>query len=693
MQVGQKSETAAARKRQSNWVPLDVFDRAPVAVLVTGGVEHRLRYTNDAFRAMFGHRPIGAPVSEALDDLVGHDTLAAFDKALATGRTVRLDDVSTTADGGDGRHERLFRVSLSRVPLQHGGWGLLALVQEVTAQAATARRLHAMEKELRRLRRRYQSIIWAGAHGVWVTGPHGESRESHGWQRLTGQRPEESFGHGWMEALHPEDRVYAEEWWGKASEQEVPLQEATYRVRTRDGVYRHIRFRAVPVRENGAVVEWVGTSTDVEQEWQEERRRRLLERAAAAASDITNLEEMCQALADVVVPELADTCDVHLLREPNGGLPYTDVIVAERLGCAVSEGIPTLPMLQEHYSAEVLRRAVRQRRPAQMSFPRGRPPFLYPEAISRWLAEIEAHNVVILPIVVEGEVAAVVTACVRGDRPPIGQTDIDLMGQILDHTHDAISNALRFRRTQRVALALQHSLLAEPPHIPGLELAARYQPSPTAAEIGGDWYDAFVLPGGAVKLVIGDVAGHDLAAAVCMSQVRNMLRALAVDRDECPGEVLQRLNSAMEALNGETTVTCALTRVERDAEGLWGLAYSAAGHPPPLLVTGEGEARFLREAGNPLLGLCYEQPWISAVEPLPPRSTLLLYTDGLVERRGEDIGDGLERLRRCAEPLAREPLDRFCDQVLTGMPVTGEDDVAMIALRVPMEGGYEGVTS
>ncbi|TQS22549.1 SpoIIE family protein phosphatase [Microbispora hainanensis] len=692
MQVGQKFETAAARKRGSSRVPLDVFDRAPVAVLVTGGDEHRLRYTNDAFLAMFGHRPIGAPVSEALHDLVGHDTLAAFDEALATGETVRLDEVSATADSGDGPHERLFRVSLSRVPLQGDERGLLALVQEVTAQAAATRRLQAMEKELHRLRRRYESIMWAGVHGVWVTGPHGESKESQGWQRLTGQTLEESLGRGWMEALHPEDRVHAGEWWDKAPEQEASFYEAIHRVRTRYGVYRHIRFRAVPVRENGEVVEWVGTSTDVEQEWQEERRGRLLERAADAVSDITNLEEMCQALAEVVVPELADTCDVHLLREPNGGLPYAHAIVAERLGCAVREGIPRLPMLQEHYCAEVLRQAVGQRRPAYLSFPHGRPPFLYPEAISTWLAEIEAHNVVILPIVVEGEVAAVVTACACGDRPPISQADIDLMGQILDHTHAAISNALRFRRTQRVALALQHSLLADPPHVPGLELAARYQASPTAAEIGGDWYDAFLLPGGAVELVIGDVAGHDLAAAVRMSQVRNMLRALAVDRDECPGDVLRRLNCALEALNGETTATCVLTSVERDVEGVWRLAYSAAGHPPPLLVTGEGEARFLQDAGNPLLGLRYEQPWISAIEPLPPHSTLLLYTDGLVERRGEDLGDGLERLRRRVEPLAREPLGRFCDQVLTGMPVTGEDDVAMIALRVPQEGRYQGVT-
>ncbi|WP_433434879.1 SpoIIE family protein phosphatase [Nonomuraea sp. CA-141351] len=684
MQVGQE--------RESSQVALDVFDRAPVGVLATRGEDHRLLYANDAFRAMFGDRPIGAPVREVFRDVLGQDSLPVLDEVRETGETVRLDEVSGAGDRSGGRHERVFRISLSRIPLPHGESGLLAVVQEIMDQVAT-RRVRALTKERDRLLRRYQSIVWAGVHGVWVTGPHGESRESQGWQRLTGQTPEESLGRGWMRALHPEDRVHAEEWWDKAAEQAVSLHEVTYRVRTRDGVYRHIRFRAVPVRENGAVVEWVGASTDVEQEWQEERRRWLLDRAAAAASDITNLEEMCQALAEVVVPELADTCDVHLLPEPNGGLPHARTVVAERLACAVREGLPRLPMLQEHHSAEVLRQAVGQRRPAHISFPRGHPPFLYPEAVRTWIAEIGAHNVVILPIVVEGEVGAVVTACICGDRPPISPADIDLMGQILDHTHDAISNALRFRRTQRVALALQHSLLAEPPHVPGLELAARYQASPTAAEIGGDWYDAFLLSCGAVKLVIGDVAGHDLAAAVCMSQVRNMLRALAVDRDESPGDVLRRLNTAMETLNGESTATCVLTRLERDDEGVWRLAYSVAGHPPPLLVTGEGEARFLQDADNPLLGLLHEQPWISAVEPLPPHSTLLLYTDGLVERRGEDLGDGLERLRRCAERLAREPLGRFCDELLTGMPVTGEDDVAMIALRVPQEGCYEGVAS
>lgn len=674
------------QEREASRVPLEVFDRAPVGVLVTRGEDHRLLYVNDACQAMFGDRPIGAPVREAFGDVLGQDCLAVLDEVGRTGETARLDEVRVIRAGSGGSSERLFRMGLSPIPPQDGESGLLAVVQEITEQVAASRRIRAMEKEWHRLRRRYQSLVWVDAHMVWVNGPHGEAREaSQGWQRLTGQTPEESRGHGWLRALHPEDRGPAKESWGRAAEEGVSLYERIYRVRTRDGAYRHVRMRAVPVHENGAVVEWVGASTDVEQEWQEERRRRLLERAAAAATDITNIEEMCQAIADVIVPDLADACHIYLLPEASGSLPHAP-IVADRAAAVVRPGLPMLPpwRKESHPVDSGFVRAVRRRGPVHASFPPGRPPFPCADTIMKWVAEARSHSLALQPIVVEGEVALVVATAVCGERPPIAPDDVRLMREMLDHAHDAISKALRFRRTQRVALALQHSLLAEPPRVPGLELAARYQASPSAAEIGGDWYDAFLLSGGALKVVIGDVAGHDLAAAVCMSQVRNMLRALAVDRDESPGDVLRRLNVALETLNGESTATCVLTRLERDEAGAWRLAYSVAGHPPPLLVTGDGEGRFLRDAGNPLLGLHHGQPWVSAaVEPLPPHSTLLLYTDGLVERRGEDLGDGLERLRQCAERLAREPLDRFCDELLTGMPVTGEDDVAVIALRVP----------
>src|SRR5690606_24713185 len=162
------------------------------------------------------------------------------------------------------------------------------------------------------------------------------------------------------------------------------------------------------------------------------------------------------------------------------------------------------------------------------------------------------------------------------------------------------------------------------PQVPGLEITARYQASPAAAEIGGDWYDAFTLPTDGLAVAIGDVAGHDLTAVTCMSQVRNMLRALAVDRDEPPGDILHRLDTALEPVTGESTVPGVRGRLHRAADDEWRLTYAVAGHLPPLLVPHDRASRFLREADNPLLGLLLsDQPWTSAVEPLPPGSTLL----------------------------------------------------------------------
>jgi serine phosphatase RsbU (regulator of sigma subunit) len=256
------------------------------------------------------------------------------------------------------------------------------------------------------------------------------------------------------------------------------------------------------------------------------------------------------------------------------------------------------------------------------------------------------------------------------------------MRQIFDHTHDALSSAAQYHRTQQLALALQHSLLADPPELADLDIVARYLASPSAAQVGGDWHDSFMLPDGATVLAIGDVAGHDLAAAVEMSRLRNMLRVLTADRLAPPGEILRRLNAAMATVDPNATATCVLSRVEQPAPGSRQLNYAVAGHPPPLLITPDGDGRFLEEGGNPLLGIPFDEPYHDATEPLPSGSTLLLYTDGLVEHPGEHLGTSLDRLRRRAVALAPRPLEDFCDGLLDDMPTTGSDDIAMIAMRV-----------
>jgi PAS domain S-box-containing protein len=679
-----------ARKKRSSGLGLKVFDPAPVAVTVSRGHDHRLIYTNAIFRSIFGDRPLGIPLRETFDDLIEENSsayLALLDEVLRTGKPVNVSEASVTmVYSGTGRQERFFTFGLSRIILDDDAFGVLQVFVEVTAQVTSARRVQALSEERFRLLQRYRSLGMVGTQMVWVAGTTaGVIEPSPGWQQVTGQSWEEFRDDGWLRAVHPDDRERTAKSWSRSVEEVIPLWEHVYRLRLADGTYRHFQVRAVPVREGDTVVEWVGTCADIEQRWQEDRRQELLNRAGAATADVTRLEEMLSALAYVIVPELADGCAIYLLPESMDRPAYAPLIV-NRVAGAVRSGLPERPGRREETlgSSSAIADAVRRRRPVHLLFPPGRPPEgVVPADTESWLIAAAANSIVLVPVIVDGTVAAVVSASVCGGRPAISAADAALIGQVLGHGHTPLSNAIEYRRTQRVALALQDSLLPDPPIVPDLQIVARYRPSPAAAEVGGDWYDCFLLHDGTVVLTIGDVAGHDLPAAVTMSQMRNMLRGLSIDRQEPPGEILRRLDGAIGTLYGEETATCVLARVERSANGPRRLNYSVAGHPPPLLVTHDGGSRFLEEAPNHLLGLLYDRPRLSAVEPLPPRGTLLLYTDGLVERPGEDLTDSLERLRRYSASLAREPLEAFCDKLLAGLAFGGKDDIAMIALRLP----------
>ncbi|WUI04496.1 SpoIIE family protein phosphatase [Spirillospora sp. NBC_00431] len=675
-----------AGDREMQWLALESFDPAPVAVALTVGAEHRLAYTNRAYQDLVGDHPLGRPIVDVFGDPAQRNYGGLFDHVLATGEPVSLIEAPVRpADPGTGGADRFLSVGLSR--FAHGRPGVLMIAVDVTEQVAAARRADRATKEQERVRRRFESLVWLSAQIVWVADPSGQVTESSGvWERVTGQHWEEYRGEGWSNVLHPDDREPALRSWAETCRQARPWH-YTYRVRGRDGRYRHFDVHAAPVFEDDVVVEWVGTCTDVEDQVQERQRGKLLDRAAAAAGEQTDLAGMFAALAEVLVPELADGCGVHLLPDlvdRPAGAP----IVAHRVATASRGGVRRQPPTgEERFSPDSgFARAIKQRRPLHRNFPPGRPPVdLLPQTTVAWLTEARATSVVLMPVIVDGTVAAAVTAARRGDRAPLGPDDIALMKQVFNHTHDALSGAVQYHRSQQLALALQHSLLADPPVLADLQLAARYLASPAAAGVGGDWYDSFVLPDGATALVIGDVAGHDLAAAVEMSRLRNMLRVLTADRLTPPSEILRRLNTAMETVDPEATATCVLSRVEEIEPGRWQLNYAIAGHPPPLLLTPGGEGRFLDDVADPLLGSPLDEPYRGATEPLPAGSTLLLYTDGLIERPGEDPDTSLNRLRRHASALAPRPLEDFCDGLLDTMPSTGTDDIAMIALRVRPE--------
>ena len=272
--------------------------------------------------------------------------------------------------------------------------------------------------------------------------------------------------------------------------------------------------------------------------------------------------------------------------------------------------------------------------------------------------------------------------------------------QLLTAVAEQVSSALARiddRRAERASLsaargmaaALQRSLLTAPQEPDHLQVVVRYRPAAREAQVGGDWYDAFVDGDGSTCLVVGDVAGHDRDAAATMGQVRNLLRGVAYTLATGPAEVLSALDRAMRDLAVDSLTTAVLARVEQSgadaAAGLRRLRWSNAGHPPPLLLSPDGSARLLRTEAELLLGLDPATDRSDHERVLEPGSTVLLFSDGLVERRGASLDDGLAWLVECAGRCSALPLDDLCDALLEQVATTAEDDIALLAMRAHPE--------
>ncbi|KOV96992.1 DNA-binding protein [Streptomyces sp. NRRL B-1140] len=266
---------------------------------------------------------------------------------------------------------------------------------------------------------------------------------------------------------------------------------------------------------------------------------------------------------------------------------------------------------------------------------------------------------------------------------PFTPVDLPLIEDIARRAGLALDNARLYQRQRKVAETMQNHLLPQMPGVPGLQMTVRYLPAPDASQVGGDWYDAFPLSDASTALAIGDVVGHDLEAAAGMAQVRNMLRAYAWSQHEPPSRIVERLDEAIQHITDVTMATTIFARVEPADEG-WRLSWTNAGHPPPLLISRDGLARYLTDGHGILLGTQTGTRRPDATAQLPPGSTLVLYTDGLVEAPRRTLDEGLDRLRQHAAALAHRPLASFTDQLLRRVrPAGNDDDVAVLALRVP----------
>ncbi|PWJ52818.1 PAS domain S-box-containing protein [Quadrisphaera granulorum] len=238
---------------------------------------------------------------------------------------------------------------------------------------------------------------------------------------------------------------------------------------------------------------------------------------------------------------------------------------------------------------------------------------------------------------------------------------------------------------RRFSETLQRSLLTRPPEPDHLHLAVRYLPAAAEAQVGGDWYDAFMVGDGATSIVVGDVTGHDREAAAAMGQMRNLLRGIAHVSGAEPAQVLSSLDAAVRDLDVGAMATVLLVKVVQTPEmkrrGERLLRWSNAGHPPPLLVGPDGRARYLESEPELLIGLAPDVPRTAHEVPLEPGSTLLLFSDGLVERRGAPLDEGLAWLAHTVEGLHEATVEEICDELLRQVGAQVEDDVAIVALR------------
>jgi serine phosphatase RsbU (regulator of sigma subunit) len=260
-----------------------------------------------------------------------------------------------------------------------------------------------------------------------------------------------------------------------------------------------------------------------------------------------------------------------------------------------------------------------------------------------------------------------------GSRTPrqFTEEDIELLRLVADRAGMA-AQARMSRLERQTTIALQRSLLpARPPDIEGFQVAARYVPGAEVG-VGGDWYDLFALPSGCVGVVIGDVAGNGLRAAVVMGRIRSALRAYALETDD-PADVLTRLDRKIQLFEPGAMATAAYAVIDPTRTTL---SISLAGHLPPILLTA-GDSRTLAVPADLPLGAHPEAPRHTATVPLP--DALMLYTDGLVERRDRLLKQGIDELAAALDPGTADDLCTQAISLLNHAPVA--DDVAMIALR------------
>jgi PAS domain S-box-containing protein len=509
---------------------------------------------------------------------------------------------------------------------------LQALANVIGAAAERARH----EEAMRDSEARFRELADTAPALMWMTDAEGDvTFVNEGWLRFTGRELKEDLGDTFGLSAHPDDRDDLLDRWRDAFARRAEFR-FEYRLMHRSGEFRWVLEVGVPRFAGGEFVGYVGTATDIHERKQMED---ALRRSEASFRD------------------LADNAPVMIWTTDAGGrvtfvnagwLAYTGTALEEELGDTWTLGVH---------------------------------PDDAPAVLSGWRETLERRELWEREYRLRAEGGEYRWISERGIPRYEGGEFVGYVGTAIDiHVRKLMEGRLRevYEREHTIAETLQRSLLPERlPRIEGLEIAARYLPAGMGAAIGGDWYDALERPDGRVALVVGDVVGHGLRAAATMGQLRNAFRAYGL-AENSPAEVMAKVNRLVMTGEDEAMATVLYLVLDRESGEV---SFASAGHPPPLVLAPDGVS-FLEGGRAVPIGAVEPGVFREATAVLPEDASLLLYTDGLVERRDEPLEQSLDALADAAE-RAEGGLEGLCDAVLAGVMGTRVpgDDVALLAVR------------
>ena len=384
-------------------------------------------------------------------------------------------------------------------------------------------------------------------------------------------------------------------------------------------------------------------------------------------------------LAELVVPRLADWCSIELLEDDgrlrNAGTAHVDPDRV-KLAAQLRKRYPINP--DDRVGVPNVIRTGRSELfaeiPDELLVQNARD-----EEHLRLMRGLGVSSILVVPLTARGHTFGAMTLVWAESGHHYTEEDLRFAEDLARRAAVAADNSRLYSREHQAAVTLQRSLLPrELPDVPGIEFAARYLPATSEVDVGGDWYDAVTLGDGSVGVTIGDVVGHGVEAAAVMGQFRNALRAYVLD-GRGPDGAVERLNRLTRTFDQNDMATLVYLVVDTSSGNL---RFVRAGHPPPLVRQLDGAVAQLNGRGALPVGVAPNVRYPSTTMRLEPGSTLLLYTDGLVERRGQPLEEGIAALERVLAE-APQPLEDLCDHLLAKLApeVERDDDIALLALR------------